>query len=111
SADPQSQAPRLSPGQVERHYAPRAPVRLLRTAEIAAVAQSSTGLLLYSAPEPPGFTGVSIRLPNDPTGYAHGLYAALHQLDQAGCTAILIEAPPDAPAWRAIHDRLSRAAH
>jgi L-threonylcarbamoyladenylate synthase len=54
---------------------------------------------------------VSVRLPDDADGYARGLYAALHQLDHAGCERILVELPPDTPEWHAVHDRLRRAAH
>ena len=48
-------------------------------------------------------------MPRDPQAYAHKLYAALRELDGAGCEAILIEAPPQAPEWAAVHDRLRRA--
>ena len=50
-----------------------------------------------------------LRMPRDAEGYARRLYAALRELDGAGCEAILIEAPPQAPAWRAVRDRLQRA--
>ena len=51
-----------------------------------------------------------VRLPADPGGYARGLYAALHQLDDARCERILLELPPETPDWNAVHDRLRRAA-
>jgi L-threonylcarbamoyladenylate synthase len=38
------------------------------------------------------------------------LYAALHAADAAGSAIILIERPPDTPAWRGVRDRLARAA-
>ena len=50
------------------------------------------------------------QLPAEPAGYAEGLYAALHRLDDAGCAWILIAEPPEGPAWAAIRDRLRRAA-
>jgi L-threonylcarbamoyladenylate synthase len=43
--------------------------------------------------------------------YAHELYAALRALDAAKPDVILVEQPPTSPAWAAINDRLSRAAH
>jgi L-threonylcarbamoyladenylate synthase len=49
-------------------------------------------------------------MPNDPSAYASRLYAALHSLDDLGCHLILVERPPDAPAWLGVHDRLRRAA-
>ena len=50
-------------------------------------------------------------MPADPAGYAARLYAALHALEDAGCRLIVAEALPDAPGWRAVQDRLARAAH
>ena len=50
-----------------------------------------------------------LRMPRDAAGYAQRLYAALRELDSAGCEAILIEAPPESPAWDAVRDRLRRA--
>ena len=48
--------------------------------------------------------------PADPDGYAHGVYAALRELDQAGNEVIVVEAIPDAPEWAAVADRMRRAA-
>jgi len=48
-------------------------------------------------------------MPRDPLAYAQKLYAALRELDSAGCAEILIEAPPEAPEWAAVGDRLKRA--
>ena len=109
--EPAAGAPRLSPGQVERHYAPRAPVYLLSAAEIDhRDDRGPLGLLHHSALRAAGFRK-AIRLPLSPDAYAHGLYAALHTLDDAGCEAILVERPPADDAWRAVLDRLTRAAH
>ena len=51
-----------------------------------------------------------LRMPRDPAGYAHRLYAALRELDAAGCAQILAEQPPEDAAWAAVRDRLRRAA-
>jgi L-threonylcarbamoyladenylate synthase len=51
-----------------------------------------------------------INAPLDSAGYAHDLYANLRALDDAGCSAIVVEQPPLDSAWAAIHDRLMRAA-
>jgi L-threonylcarbamoyladenylate synthase len=48
-------------------------------------------------------------MPREPQAYAHRLYGALRELDRAGCEEILVEAPPDAPEWAAVGDRLRRA--
>jgi L-threonylcarbamoyladenylate synthase len=112
--EPAGNAPRLSPGQVERHYAPRAALELLSREQLESAARSgiagSVGVLVYSDVRLPQGT-ISVRLPDDADGYARGLYAALHQLDHAGCERILVELPPDTPEWHAVHDRLRRAAH
>jgi L-threonylcarbamoyladenylate synthase len=51
-----------------------------------------------------------IDMPSDPAAYAARLYAALHELDDAGVDCILADSPPTGDAWLAIHDRLRRAA-
>ena len=51
-----------------------------------------------------------LRMPTDPTAYAHKLYAALRELDATGSVMLLIEAPPATPEWQAVCDRLRRAA-
>jgi L-threonylcarbamoyladenylate synthase len=48
-------------------------------------------------------------MPRDPQAYARRLYAALRELDSAGCERILVETPPEAPEWNAVQDRLRRA--
>jgi len=53
---------------------------------------------------------VSVRLPENPAGYARDLYAALRELEDRGCTSICIESVPASPEWDAIRDRLTRAA-
>jgi L-threonylcarbamoyladenylate synthase len=52
----------------------------------------------------------STRLPSDPDGYAHALYATLRELDQQGADLILVEQPPQAAEWQGVNDRLRRAA-
>jgi L-threonylcarbamoyladenylate synthase len=97
-------------GGLERHYAPRTPVRLVAThaldKEIAA-AKANVAVLAFSRPDER--VDYWLRMPRDASGYAQRLYAALRELDSAGCETILIEAPPDAPAWAAVQDRLKRA--
>jgi L-threonylcarbamoyladenylate synthase len=50
-----------------------------------------------------------LRMPREAAAYAQKLYAALRELDEAGCELILVEAPPEAPEWAAVRDRLQRA--
>ena len=65
-------------------------------------------LLRGDTPAPPA--AAVARLPDDPAGYARGLYAALRDLEDADCASILIEQVPPSPDWDAIRDRLTRAA-
>ena len=97
-------------GGLERHYAPRTPARLVAThsldKEIAAL-KERVAVLAFSRPDER--VDYWLRMPRDASGYAQRLYAALRELDSAGCEAILIEAPPEAPEWAAVQDRLKRA--
>nr|WP_167670729.1 L-threonylcarbamoyladenylate synthase [Allopusillimonas ginsengisoli] len=47
---------------------------------------------------------------SDPNIYARDLYALLRELDGLGYTHIYLEAPPRNEAWRAVNDRIGRAA-
>ena len=101
-----------SPGQNRRHYAPAALVRLSSRAGLTdAVASLSgrIGVLLRGDTPAPAAAAVA-RLPADATAYARGLYAALRELEDSDCSAIVIEQVPDGSEWDAIRDRLARAA-
>ena len=103
-------SPRHS-GGLERHYAPRTPARMVAThdldREISKLKQN-VAVLAFSRPDER--VDYWLRMPRDPQAYAQKLYAALRELDTARCKAILIEAPPDAPEWAGVLDRLTRAA-
>jgi L-threonylcarbamoyladenylate synthase len=99
------------PGGLERHYAPRTPTRLVAAFELDRELSGSgvsNAVLAFSRPDER--VDFWIRMPRDPAAYAHKLYAALRELDGADCARILIETPPDDPAWQAVNDRLRRAA-
>jgi L-threonylcarbamoyladenylate synthase len=102
-------APRHS-GGLERHYAPRTPARLVPTYALdgeIANGKHKVAVLAFSRPDER--VDYWLRMPRDPHAYAQRLYAALRELDSAGCERILVEAPPDAPEWDAVRDRLRRA--
>src|SRR5690606_25569200 len=93
--------------------APRTPLLLLpraglakESAEQQALGKAVQVLALDALPE--GVAGVA--LPATPTDFAHGLYAALRELDTRGANLLLAERPPEGEAWLAIHDRLRRSA-
>ena len=96
---------RPSPGMSRRHYAPRATLMLVEDVR-AADRDESVGVLTY---ETAGVEGAEI-LSADPREYAADLYAALHRLDDAGVTTILVQEPPRTEDWLAVRDRLGRAA-
>jgi L-threonylcarbamoyladenylate synthase len=100
-----------SPGRSPRHYAPQVP--LVLSTEALAELQRGEGrqawLRLGSHGEAP--KGVIVHdLPSDPVGYARGLYAALRELEILPVLRIVADLPPDAEPWRAVRDRLTRAA-
>ena len=49
-------------------------------------------------------------IPHDAAAFARAIYAELHQCDEAGAELIVVEALPDSAEWRAIADRLKKAA-
>jgi len=106
---PTADSPRHS-GGLERHYAPRTPARLVPAHALDKVISSTANriaVLAFSRPDER--VDYWLRMPRDPAAYAQRLYAALRELDSAGCEAILVEAPPQAAEWAAVLDRLRRA--
>jgi len=110
-------APRRSPGMLGRHYAPRAALMLVdretvsRLIDEEARAGRSVGAILITPGSSPSAARRTIELGDDPSRYAAGLYAALHDLDDDGVDVIVVERPPDRPEWHAVLDRLARGAH
>jgi len=119
-------APRVS-GSLAAHYAPMTPLQLLDGAALQAELDARlhqgkrVAVLAFSAKPrvKPSPVGVGVRNARplvwisaeaDPASYAQGLYANLRTLDAAQTSIILVEAPPIAPAWEAVNDRLNRAA-
>lgn len=121
TATPTGEAPRRSPGALDRHYAPRAPMRMVPAADGVALATTIDslradgaviGVVAYSDFDLPFREDVVVRvMPSKAEAYASLLFAALHELDDVGVSAIVVEAVPDLPIWDAVRDRLKRAAH
>lgn len=111
--------PLRSPGQLERHYSPRARLLVLswdgdaslrRQLAGAGLAPEDCHVIVHSripSGHPPGRVSV---IPHDAEAYARALYAELHRCDEEGARAIVVEAVPDDPEWKGIADRLRRAA-
>ena len=73
--------------------------------------QPGQPVALWTLQPPPERAGAFWRRqPADAATAARHLYDTLHQLDALGVQAILVEMPPDTPEWRAVRDRLTRAA-
>lgn len=108
-------APRVS-GSLEMHYAPRTRLQLVPAAGIEGIARDALDAgERVAVLAPAGAAFVHERLvwtPANPDvdGFAHELYAALRALDALGCDRILVARPPADDAWRAVADRLQRAA-
>jgi len=102
-------SPRHS-GGLERHYSPRTPARLVPTHLLdKEIAQLGDKVAVLAFSRPDERVDFWLRMPREPQGYAQRLYAALRELDGTGCELILVEAPPEAPEWAAVRDRLLRA--
>ena len=108
-----------SPGLLRKHYSPKAKLAVwswgeeaeleLRSAK-SEVRRSKTHVIAHTRiPAGGGWGGVWV-IPHDAAALARTIYATLHQCDEAGAELIVVEEPPDAPEWRAIADRLRRAA-
>lgn len=118
--EPKNDTPRLAPGMLERHYAPRAKLVMFEgREELKQAIYNNCGdgiwigalLLNLDATSPEVGYGITfpVVMPHDAQEYARKLYEQLHALDELGCVAILVESVPDFPAWDGIRDRLQRA--
>jgi L-threonylcarbamoyladenylate synthase len=102
-------APR-HPGSLERHYAPRTPARLVpKHALDKEISKLNERVAVLAFSRPDERVDYWLRMPREPQAYAQRLYAALRELDTAGCERILVEAPPESAEWSAVRDRLKRA--
>ena len=108
-----------SPGLLRKHYSPKAPLMVLswkETAQLKTICAERgvqpAGVHVVAHTKIPcveDFGRVSV-IPHDAIAFARAIYAELHECDEAGAKLIIVESPPEAPEWRAIIDRLHRAA-
>jgi L-threonylcarbamoyladenylate synthase len=108
-----------SPGMLPRHYAPKTPLEVSATAaarvEELVQAGKRIAWLTVRIDDPRVRSLAASRdllvvpMPADPAAFATSLYATLHAIDRRSLDRIIIDAPPDTDAWRAVTDRLSRA--
>ena len=105
-----------APGTLDSHYAPRAQVILVSAEHLWSLAREMAtskrvGVLALPGNETPrDVTCEVFEVTGDLNAAAHELYAALRQLDEAGCEVILSTRPDLQGIGIAIVDRLNRAA-
>ena len=109
---PDAAAPRAS-GTLDAHYAPHTPVAQVAPEQLAGVLQQLAAggykvALIYRTAAMP--VHASIAMSTDADRYAHGLYAALRDMDHKGADVIVVESLPQTAEWQGINDRLRRAA-
>ncbi|HLH52306.1 MAG TPA: L-threonylcarbamoyladenylate synthase [Verrucomicrobiae bacterium] len=109
-----------SPGLLRKHYAPRARL-VLWTWESESELRSklmqhgfnpgqSHVIAHTNIPSDDQLGSVNV-IPHDAEAFARAIYGQLHACDEAGARWIIVEAVPDTNEWRAISDRLNRAAN
>ncbi len=109
-------APRVS-GSLAAHYAPATALEVVDTTQLAGrLAELIRGrravLLAHSAFAIGHDTHLRVlEMPADAIGYAQQLYARLREADAMALDVILVETLPGDESWRALNDRIQRAAH
>lgn len=104
-----------APGMHKKHYAPRTKTSLLKHEEIISfIAKLSHDQVLTVAAIL--YNDISldhkiqqIKMPKNPTDYAHQLYHQMRLLDNDAFTQIIIEDVPYTSEWATIRDRLIKA--
>ena len=112
SVDPSE--PAESPGQHERHYAPRTPAVRFETSQRGLIHPETpdgkpNGIMVVGGTDEGRKFGPIVAMSRVPEVYATNFYATLRELDDMGLAQIFIEMPPDRPAWEAVRDRIRRA--
>ena len=100
-----------SPGQLPRHYSPRA--KLVVCGDLAAALGQANKATHVIAREPAPANWPSElwhRLPDSASDFARAFYDTLHRCDRLGAETILVQSLPDTDEWVALRDRLNRAA-
>lgn len=111
-----AQSPQVS-GSLKAHYAPRTPLFLMDSDDLISSIQTMLkqpgarlAALVFQRPAE-AVEGVDYYVcHSDAQAYAQALYSLLRDLDLKQYTALVIERPPETAQWRAINDRLGRAA-
>ncbi len=112
SKHPAAAEPLKSPGQLQRHYSPRAKLIIVEGDMAAALGQADeTTHVIARTAEPAAWPSERWHeLPAVVSGFARELYSTLHRCDQLGAETILVQSLPSGDEWAALRDRLNRAA-
>ena len=99
----------LAPGQRDKHYATRTPLRIL-PGPAGPAPKGRVGLLAWRGPTPAGYAATEVLAPDgSPETGAARLFAALRRLDASGLDLIVAEPCAESGLGHAIMDRLRRA--
>ena len=108
-----------SPGLLQKHYSPRAKLvitswendnDLQRQIQRSGTSWRKVHVIAHThIPSGEVIGSVSV-IPHDAEAFARALYAQLHECDEAGAELIMVETLPSGDEWRALRDRLNRAA-
>ena len=107
--------PVLSPGMKHRHYAPKAPLTIVKGEKDAVLRflkerqSADTGILCFEG-ELSGQTVVYYGREDDPAGQSRALFGALRAFDSLGVCRIYARAPSVEGVGLAVYNRLLRAA-
>lgn len=108
-----------SPGLLRKHYAPRARLEIWawrNEAELrdqagrSGVPEGRIHVIAHTMIPGGGELGRVSVIPHDAEAFARAIYAELQECDESGAKLIVVEELPNNPDWRAIRDRLKRAA-
>ena len=114
-----AQMPRVS-GSLKAHYAPRTPLHVMsrpamlqylnevRRSDLRVACVAFDSPMMGAMADLPGVDWFVAEA--EPQAYARELYALLRRLDEGGYSRLVFEQPPTTHAWRAVNDRLGRAA-
>ncbi|MBT6102581.1 MAG: threonylcarbamoyl-AMP synthase, partial [Verrucomicrobia bacterium] len=109
---PAAAEPLKSPGQLQRHYSPRAKLIIVEGDMAAALVQAdeTTHVIARTAAPAAWQSERWHELPAVVSDFARELYSTLHRCDQLGAETILVQSLPSGDEWAALRDRLNRAA-
>src|SRR5690606_28315348 len=106
--EPVDHGPRASPGMHSKHYSPQAVALLvdedaLEGALTSLPADARVGGIVRAVGPPADPRVVAWeKLGDTPQAFAPELYAALHRMDAAAVTHVLLSRPPPEDAWDAV---------